>query len=349
MKDSQSLPKKPKKFIRKTVKPVVSSKTETLPIVPQSLEIKAAFFSNLKKSLLLLLIPISLFVIFLILTLINNYYLGKIVEEQPKAFPADIKINPYPFIQEAPLLSITAKSAIILDTDSQVVVFSKNPSLPLSMASTTKIMTALTALDFFQNNSILTVKSFGVEGTGLGFIPGQQFYFEDLLYAMLLPSANDAAQAVADNYPGGASVFVTKMNEKAAGFHLSTMHFVDPTGLEDTGDYTTVADLARLASIAIQNKEFADVVGTKQKIITTVNKLNQFNLNNLNKLLGIDGVTGIKTGTTEGAGEVLVTSVVNKGHTFIIVVMNSTDRFTDTEVLINFINQKVQFISPTHF
>ncbi|HEX8932497.1 MAG TPA: hypothetical protein VF810_05040, partial [Patescibacteria group bacterium] len=105
----------------------------------------------------------------------------------------------------------------------------------------------------------------------------------------------------------------------------------------------------RLASFAVKNQELSKIFGTKQKVIATINYSNQYALYNLNKLLGFNGVTGIKTGTTEGAGEVLVTSVVNKGHTFIIVVMNSTDRFADTETLINFLDQSVQFIAPTHF
>ena len=105
-------------------------------------------------------------------------------------------------------------------------------------------------------------------------------------------------------------------------------------------------DLARLAGIAIENKTFATVAGTKQKVLTNVSKTKQYSVTNLNKLLGTQGVTGIKTGTTEGAGEVLVTSVVANGHTFIIVVMKSQDRFADTGVLLNFIASKVQFFSP---
>jgi len=202
----------------------------------------------------------------------------------------------------------------------------------------------LVALEYFKSNSILTIKSAHVEGTTLGFVPGEQFYFIDLLYAMLLPSANDAAVAIADNYPGGQLAFVAKMNEKASQLHLSNTHFSDPDGLNDDGDYTTATDMARLASAAIQNKAFSEVTGTKQRIIFSLSHLQEYPLTNLNKLLGFNGVTGIKTGTTEGAGEVLVTSTIVNGHTFIIVVMNSEDRFTDTRMLLNFISQQIQFI-----
>ena len=161
---------------------------------------------------------------------------------------------------------------------------------------------------------------------------------------MLLPSANDAAMVIADNYPGGVSAFVAKMNEKAATYHLANTQFVDPTGL-DAKDTTTVTDMARLAAIAIQNLILKEVTGTKEKIITDLTG-NSYYLNNLNKLLGSNGVTGLKTGTTEEAGEVLVTSVTIDNHPYIIVVMNSKDRFADTTALISFIRQNVQFVMP---
>ena len=316
MKDSQFVKKKQRKFIKKTVKPVVVPQRKKISDIKINLpEIKLPTLKHYEKDFALILIPLSLFLVFLILNFINESYTKEITANQLIAFSMDTQINPYPFAQEMPLLPLSAKSAIITDADSQVVIFSKNALLRFSMASTVKIMTALTALDYYKDASILTIKSSGVEGTTLGLQPGDQFYFKDLLYAMLLPSANDAATAIADNYPGGRSAFVAKMNQKAADMHLFDMHFADPTGLEDDGDYTTATDMARLAAIAIQNKEFA-------------------------------GVTGIKTGTTEGAGEVLVTSSVAAGHTFIIVVMNSQERFVDTGILLNFIAQKVQFISP---
>jgi serine-type D-Ala-D-Ala carboxypeptidase (penicillin-binding protein 5/6) len=214
------------------------------------------------------------------------------------------------------------------------------------MASTTKIMTALVALNYYKPEDILTIKTAYVPGSGLNFTPGEQFHFMDLMYAMLLPSANDAAQAIADNYPGGVGSFVKQMNEKAQNLHLINTHYADPIGLNDDGDYSTVIDMARLASYAIANPTFVDVTSTKYKIISTSNFSRQYPLTNLNKLLGIDVVTGIKTGTTEGAGEVLVTSVVKNGHEYIIVVMDSNDRFADTSLLLNFIDSNVKYVVP---
>jgi len=338
--------KKKRKFTKKKVKSV--------QVFPQKKSSKSigkykSWFKKYRGDLFLLFIPIVLFGIFIALILVNNQILRQIYINKVTTTTLPInKINPYPYVGEIPLLSLSAKAAIIVDSDSQVVIFSKNPNLRFPMASTAKIMTALTALDHFKDSDLLTVKNSATEGSILKIFPGEQFYFTDLLYAMLLPSANDAAVAIADNYPGGKEAFVKKMNEKANDLHLSDTQFVDPTGLEDTGDYTTVVDMARLSTAALQNKKLTEVTGTKQKTISdTFGK--QYFLTNLNKLLGINGVTGIKTGTTEGAGEVLVTSAVRNGHTFIIVVMNSQDRFADTQALLNFIDQRVQFISPIQF
>ena len=298
------------------------------------------------SDLQLILFPLILLVVLFTMIVFNNQLSSTL---PPQALdPTDINtpLHPYPFVRAVQNPEISAKAAIIVDRDSQVMLFSKNPQLRFSMASTTKIMTALTALDYYGLQNVLTVKGSYVAGSGLQLYQGEQFHFIDLLYAMLLPSANDAAQAVADNYPGGARAFVQRMNEKAKTLHLTNTHYADPTGLEDDGDYTTVVDMARLASYATTNPTFAQVTATKYHIINTSNFSQQYALTNLNRLLGIDGVNGIKTGTTEGAGEVLVTSTIKNGHTYIIVVMNSLDRFADTSTLLHFIDSNVQYIVP---
>lgn len=305
------------------------------------------FFGKYESDFALLLIPFALLVVYLILVKANSIFLSQIKQNSLSSENIFTTIHVYPFVQSVQMPQLSAKAAIITDADSQVVIFSKNSRLRFSMASTTKIMTAITAMDYYQKDSILTVVSGNVQGSKLGLYPGEQYRFEDLLYAMLLPSANDAAQAIADNYPGGASVFIQKMNEKAASLHLSDTHFSDSMGLDDDGDYTSVVDMARLASSAIKNKDFTAVTSTKEKFITSATGTRQFDLHNLNKLLGVDGVYGIKTGTTEGAGEVLVTSTVQNGHTFIIVVMNSQDRFSDTEMLLHFIDTNIKYIAPS--
>lgn len=242
----------------------------------------------------------------------------------------DFKVSSYPVLASSNNPDISASGAVTMDDDSKVVILSKNPNLRFSMASTTKIMTALVALEYYEMDDILSIKENKVEGSVVGFKEGEKISFENLLYAMLLPSANDAALAIAQNYGGGEKEFVNKMNQKALGLHLYDTHFSDSYGFDDSANYTTPLELAKLASTATKNIIFSNVVSTKTKIISNADNSNTYLLNNLNKLLGIDGVNGIKTGYTDEAGGVLVTSTIQKGHGLIIVVMKSMDRFLDT-------------------
>ncbi len=210
-------------------------------------------------------------------------------------------------------------------------------------------MTSLVALDYFAPKDILTVYSADIEGAEVGFQTGDKVYFEDMLYGLLLPSGNDAAYAIAENYPGGVPTFVEKMNEKATEIGLSYTHYADPAGLDDDGNYTTVHDLAKLASFATKNKTIATIVSTKHRTIRTIDGTNEYSLYNLNKLLGENGVVGMKTGFTQGAGGVLVTTKIEKDHTFIIVVMKSEDRFADTELLLSYISNTLTFINPQKY
>lgn len=307
------------------------------------------FLKRHDSDIQLILFPLILLIILIILYIFNNKLFLTLSNKTPLSDDQITHLNPYPYVEAVAAPTISAQSAIILDRDSQVILYSKNPQLRFSMASTTKIMTSLIALSYYKPDDILTVKRSFVAGSGLNFYYGEQFTFMNLMYAMLLPSANDAAQAIADNYPGGSDAFVKKMNEKAQSLHLNNTHYTDPIGLDDDGDYSTVVDMARLASYAITNPTFAEITSTKYKTISDLNYTKQYPLTSSNDLLGIDGVTGIKTGTTEGAKEVLVTSVVNNGHTYIIVVMDSDDRFADTRTLINFINQNVKYVVPPAF
>lgn len=254
-------------------------------------------------------------------------------------------ITSYPVLKTDQNPDITALAAVVVDDDSKTLLFSKNPTLLLSMASTTKIMTALVALSYYKMNEVLTIDNNIVEGAKIGFSKGQKVKFEDLLYAMLLPSANDAAIAIAQNYPGGEMAFVNKMNEFAKNFHLYNTRFGDTAGLLDEKGFTTPLDLARLTSVALRNKVFANVVETKRKDISDADGKISYSLNNLNKLLGIDGVKGVKTGYTDEAGQVLVTSKDERGHTIITVVMGSTDRFSDTKKLLSLISGNVNYLS----
>lgn len=283
---------------------------------------------------LLSLISIAFFDVIL------RYY---IAEKRIKEFPLRISSEQYPVFKSPINPDISAKAVVIMDKDSKAVLFSKNPNLLFSMASTTKIMTAIIALAYYKMDDVLTIKTENVEGVNVGFEIGEKLLFKDVLYAMLIPSGNDAALAIAQNYPGGEKTFVKKMNEKAKLLHLTHTNFADSIGIEDSRDYTTPLDLAKLAAIALENKIFAEIVATKNREITDITGKNKYLLVNLNKLLGIQGVNGIKTGYTEQAGQVLLTSKKEGDHTLIVLVMDSQDRFLDTSRLLGEISGNINY------
>lgn len=305
-------------------------------------------FQLLSKKLkkIYFILPVFLFAVFLIfficLTILTIWINNNQVFNSGISLESQFK---YPILKTEFIPQISAKGAIIMDADSKIVLYAKNPDLRFSPASTTKLMTALVGFDIYKPQDILTVKSESVDGSVLGIFPDEQFAFEDLLYAMLLPSANDAALAIAENNSLGKEDFINKMNEKAKDFNLANSHYADPAGLLDQKDYTTPFDLARLASFAVGNTLIKEIVSTKEKIITDRSGVFVYQLKNLNKLLGVDGVNGVKTGFTEEAGEVLVTSKLEKGKTIIIVIMGSEDRFLDTQKLLDLVNNNLSFLS----
>lgn len=309
-------------------------------------EKKQTFFSKYKYDLLLTPIPFIILFVLLIARDLNLKVVEKIEKNRLMSLSYEVKLSPYPFIKNFTVPDISAQAAIIMLANSRTVLYSKNPTLRFSMASTAKIMTGLVALDYFQENSIINIYTPVVEGSYLGFQQGEQFYLKDLLYAMFLPSSNEAAYAIAQNYPGGVDAFIKKMNEKAQELGLSNTHFNDPAGLDDENNYSTVLDMSHLAYAALKNTTLAQIFATKKKTIFDTTGRRQFPLENLNKLLGVDGVNGIKTGTTEGAGEVLITSKVENERTFIVVVMKSIQRYTDTKTLLSLLFNNISYITP---
>ena len=308
-----------------------------------------SFLKKKKRPILYIVFLLCLLVLVsnAIFDVVLRYY---IFNKKVKEFPFKISMAQYPVFRSPIDPDISAKAVVIMDDDSKVLLFSKNPNLLFSMASLTKIMTALVALDYYKMDDVLTIKTENVEGVNVGFKKGEKLNFADILYAMLLPSGNDAALTLAQNYPGGEVVFVKKMNEMAHSLRLNNTNFADPIGLEDSRDYTTPLDLARLASYALENKIFANIVATRTKEISDTIGRNKYLLKNLNKLLGVSGVNGIKTGYTDEAGQVLVTSKVevdsnNKKHILIIVVMDSLDRFWDTSKLLYWMSENINYLS----
>lgn len=254
-------------------------------------------------------------------------------------FPTPIPA-PYPMNATGvyPGYEISAEGVIVYDLESGVTLYGRNSEEVLSPASTTKIMTALVALEHYDLDEVVTIETVANSGQVMGLVPGEKITVENLLYGALIHSGNDAAWALAEHYEGGVEKFVAAMNEKAAALHLTNTHFTNPVGYDDPIHKMTAVDLSRLSAYALTNKTIAKIVAIPQITISDVDYTRFHSLTNVNALLGkIPGVAGIKTGWTEDAGENLVTLVERNGHRIIIVVLKSLNRFNDTEMLINWV------------
>lgn len=281
----------------------------------------------------------NLYLIFLIFNIILQINKNTLYDRNKNLY----KASNYPSLLKKSYPDISAKAALVYDKKSRIAVFKKNDVLRFSPASSVKIMTALVVLENYNLDDILTVKNLdGVEGSKMNLVMGEKISVQNLLYGLLLPSGNDAAHVLALHFNGGTSAFVSKMNEKANSLMMHQTLFKDPSGYDD-GNYTTADDLVRLASNAIDNKVFAQIVNTKSKTVTDESRRIIHNLENLNELLGHDGVNGVKTGFTNESGGILVTSLDYKGRTIIIDVLKSGDRFADTREIISKVVKNIDY------
>lgn len=280
--------------------------------------------------------------IFILLSPAQNVYTTAITAK-PSLFRLPFPIpSPAPYPANAtgfyPGSEITARAIVVVDVDSSAVMYQRNANLLLSPASTTKIMTALVALDTYNLADVLTIKNLLTDGQTMKLFVGEKMTVENLLFGTLVASGNDAAYALADNYPGGVDAFVAAMNEKAKNLKLTQTHFTNPMGFDDANHKMSAMDLANLARVALANPTVAKMVAIPQITISDVSHTYYHPLTNINELVGkIPGVGGIKTGWTEEAGENLVTLVDRSSHKVILVVLHSDDRFSETVALIDWI------------
>lgn len=241
---------------------------------------------------------------------------------------------------------LTAQAVLVLDSNSAVSLFAVNEKTHLLPASTVKMMTALVTLDYYRLDDILTINQINNFGQDMELVEGERITVRNLLYGLLVYSANDAAWVLAQNYPGGQAEFVKAMNQKAKDFHLDNTYFANPAGInsDEKGrfltdfSYTTALDLARLSVKALENPVFGEMVATQKITVTDVTGKFNHQLFNLNELLGkVKGLKGIKTGWTEDAEGCLVAYVERNGKGIIAVVLGSTDRFGETKKLVNWV------------
>ncbi len=237
-------------------------------------------------------------------------------------------------------LELTAKSAILIDAASGKVLFSQNAEEELSVASTTKILTALIVLEHISDLSqtvTLPADFVNVGESGIYLAAGETQTYEDLLYAMLLRSANDAAQALAIGVAGSEESFVEMMNQRTEELGLTGSHWVNPHGLDAEGHYSTAADLAEIARVALQTPEFNTIVSTYTWTVPWEGNEYDRVVYNHNQFLSLyEGADGVKTGYTSKSGNCLVASATRNGMRLISVVLNSTDHYGETSQLMDY-------------
>ena len=223
----------------------------------------------------------------------------------------------------------SAEAYILMDADSGRVLLARNETQEKSIASTTKIMTAVVALEHGCLSDVVTVKKSHLkEGSSMYLAEGESLTMEELLYGLLLPSGNDAAECIADYCGDGKDHFVTWMNEKASELGMTHSSFANPSGLDESGHYSCALDMAHLAAYAMKDPTFARIAGTKTVTAGTRT------MGNHNKLLGsFDGCIGLKTGYTSGAGRTLVTCAERDGLRLIAVTLHDSKDWDDHIVL----------------
>ncbi len=233
---------------------------------------------------------------------------------------------------------VAASSAIIVDARSGQVLWSKNAAVRRPMASTTKVMTALLALELGDLDDVVTVPS-GVERIpemSFHLIPGEQLTLRQLLYAVMLRSANDAAVVVARHVGGSEEGFVDLMNRRARQLGLKGTQFRNPNGLHAEGHYSTAADLARLAREAVATPGFDEFCSTRSIVIERAMSQDRLLRNTARFLRDYPGADGIKTGYTRQAGRCFIGSATVDGWRLISVVLNSPDAGADTRALMDY-------------
>lgn len=237
-------------------------------------------------------------------------------------------------------ISVSARSAVLC-TDGGLMLYEKNADIPLPMASITKVMTAVVALEALAKDGTdvtealkreiqVDKRAVGAEGSSVYLKAGETVTLEMLLYSLMLESANDAALAIAYALFGSEETFVSAMNEKAAELSMSSTAFKNPHGLSEDGHYTTARDYSRLMAYALEDPVFTEMIGTKKKIFSSENGEKTRVLTNHNRLLNTyKNMIGGKTGFTKLSGRTLVTAAEKDGTRLICVTINAPDDWND--------------------
>lgn len=236
-------------------------------------------------------------------------------------------------------ISTHARAAALIDVESGRLLYSSRGDEPMLIASLTKIMTAIVAIENGDLASKVKVgkNAFAKEGSSLYLKQGEEMTLEDMLYGLMLRSGNDAATAIAEHVGGSEQGFVYLMNAKAEELNLTNTHFANPHGLDAEGHYSSANDLAKLTVYALHNPVFKEIVATKEKTADNPYEKWDYKWSNKNKMLRLyEGADGVKTGYTKKALRCLVSSATRNGQQLVAVTLNDGNDWNDHASLLDF-------------
>ncbi len=270
-------------------------------------------------------------------SLLTLLFAGQFFLVEP-AQPPVLAMNapPPPQIIEADF-ELSAQSAYVVDLESGMAVYAKNQHEERAVASLTKLMTALLVFEDldFTERVIISKKAAEVIGSQMYLLMGEEITVRNLAKGLLIRSGNDAAVALAEKHSGSVDAFVDAMNQRAHFLGLRHTQFKNPHGLDADGAYSTAFEITLLAKRALQYSELRTIVNTRQTTVTDVSGGIAHELNTTNTLLSSPfPISGIKTGTTDNAGQSFIGLATIDSREYIITILGSEDRFLDTKALI---------------
>ncbi len=250
-----------------------------------------------------------------------------------------IYITPLNAVAAAPTISTNAEATALIDVSSGRILYSNNGDKPLRIASLTKIMTAIVAIEAgsLSDKVKVSVKAYGVEGSSIYLHLGEEMNLHHMLYGLMLRSGNDAATAIAEHIGGSLDGFIMMMNDKAEQLGMTHSHFTNPHGLDAKEHYSSANDMAKLTAYALQNPIFREIVKTPSINVPNPNEEWDHRWRNKNKMLYLyEGADGVKTGFTKLSNRTLVSSATRGGQQLAAVTLNDGNDWADHANLLDF-------------
>ncbi|WP_300384460.1 serine hydrolase [Clostridium sp.] len=281
--------------------------------------------------------------IFILLTSFINIYTIKTYGDEIEEIEYEVLDENYidissEFIDKTKYLKVNAKNAIAYDSETKEVLWEQRGKEIVPIASTTKILTAIVAINYgsLDEKVIISKNASSIRGSTVGYSAGEEITIRELLFGLMFKSGNDAAIALAESIGGSVENFSNIMNDYSKSLGALDSHFESPHGLDSTKHYSSAYDLALFTTKGMESEVFREIVGEK---IISKDKYNfTREYQNINKILyKIPEANGVKTGYTGQAGKCLVSSVNYEGRNIIIVVLNCFERWNETERIFNYI------------